>query len=139
MFWIMIIDMLYRPFSPIFFFFLLMGTLDRLQAQPSVQYTILYTGRTLGYARSPDSQRLGNTMVPSPNSAARAYARAFRAAAQAQRGTVVRIGMGDNFAPNFNARTFELSSGPRVLKDRYFYDGTKWLSSMLPSTPVQSA
>ncbi len=97
------------------------------------QYTILYTGRTLGYARSPDSQSLNGPNTPSPNPAASAYQSRF-AALTPKQGVTIRVGMGDNFAPTLNARTFFIPGAPRAVKDRYNFDGGNWQSSSAASS-----
>jgi len=120
-------------------------------------YTILYTGSTLGYARTPDIQ-----IVPTPpgapvasSQAAIDYLRLFKEAARDSKGAVLRLGMGDNFAPDLFARTFQTAPGPfypasqpdstcyppilRTPKDRYFFDTARnWnpvslLQSKLPA------
>lgn len=71
-------------------------------------YEILYTARTLGYARIPDEQTLTSPATPSkPNETAHKLKEEldrFNDASKLQ----IRIGMGDNLAPDLLARTFKL-------------------------------
>jgi hypothetical protein len=104
-------------------------------------YTILYTGRLLGYARTPDVQVINQKPGGEPNDTAKEYIRLFDEAEKAhkQDGRVLRLGMGDNFAPDLFARTMQTGlekecylhplddvnchfSKVRVPKDRFYYD-----------------
>jgi len=73
----------------------------------ATRYTIQYTGRTFGYARIPDEQTPATDPVSGPpNQAARAYSKLF--ASSNPEGPVLRLGMGDNFAPNLFARVYRM-------------------------------
>src|SRR5258708_23015799 len=119
-------------------------------SQPErTQYTILYTGRLLGYARVPDVQVLNQTPSNTPNDVAKAYISLLKAASK-DAPRALRLGMGDNFAPNLFSRTFQMTTGPaypeplvegqrcptagpavRQPKDRFDYDPPqqKWVPS----------
>jgi hypothetical protein len=112
------------------------------QLTPAQQYQILYTGRTLGYARMPNSEHVD---LPSdtnqPNSIfAEAYQSLFDTAQKGESsGIVLRLGMGENFAPNLFSRTFQ-ERGPndfRQTKDRFVWDDhnkrwVKWNDKYAP-------
>jgi hypothetical protein len=102
----------------------------------TTRYAIQYTGRTLGYARVPDVQTV-NTPPPhgAPASRAKSYAAESYATLFARSNTdgpTLRLGMGDNFAPNLLARTYRVPSGKAlgrwcpadvlVPKDRFYFD-----------------
>jgi hypothetical protein len=75
-----------------------------------IRYSIQYTGRTLGYARIPDEQTPGMpTASGSPNDAAEAYSKLFGKSAPEE--PTLRLGMGDNFAPNLFGRTYKMTRG----------------------------
>lgn len=110
-------------------------------------YTILYTGRLLGYPRTPDSQLLNAPPAAQrarPNSVvAQDFAGLFSAATPTT-GLVLRLGMGDNFAPSLFARSFEMGPNtpcpvttPRRPKDRFFYDSaaSQWKCTESPAPP----
>src|SRR5271165_5264367 len=59
-------------------------------------YQILYTGRTLGYARIPDEQTLPRSLDTTPNKIAQEFLDQFALAASDQV-PQVRLAMGDNF------------------------------------------
>ena len=92
------------------------------------QYTILYSGRLMGYARTPDVQTR-TTTGGAPNSAAAQYLTLFKNAQDKldNKGPVLRLGMGDNFAPDLFARTFQLDDDPyypRLKEDKTCYTAT---------------
>lgn len=103
-------------------------------------YTILYTGRLLGYARHPNSQAFKRA-PGDQNLAAEEYVQLFDDLTKSRPSpTVIRLGMGDNFAPDVFARTFDMKgagldtknrchSAPsiRKSKDRFYYNGTAWV------------
>ena len=108
-------------------------------------YTILYTGRLMGYARTPDSQTL-QTHGGDPNRIAAQYIALFKNMAEklnpvgtppAAMHPFFRLGMGDNFAPDLFARTFDTGAAVRQPKDRYsFYNGVwKWDATKDPKDP----
>src|SRR5215472_7547773 len=81
-------------------------------AQPpdSYSYQILYTGRTLGYARIPDQQ----TLPPSagaPSPVAEEFLKQFALAAESATGLQIRIAMGDNFSPDLYGRSIQVQPG----------------------------
>ena len=110
-----------------------------LEAQPDPgRYVILYTGRLLGYPRTPDVQTYGPPpAAPAPNRAAAAYAGLFGDLTPrgGDNAPALRLGMGDNFAPNLPARMFQVragtafpphswcqaNSGILIPKDRFYY------------------
>jgi hypothetical protein len=120
--------------------FLMVGFSLAQNTQPD--YTIVYTGRTLGYLRIPDSQSLNQVPAGPPSCQADMYVHLIEKIRDSRSG-VFLFGMGDNFAPNFLARTFQLGASPfdrdqqpscttepsaparRVGKDGYFYDGAQ--------------
>jgi hypothetical protein len=102
---------------------ILLGMSCGLLAQPAPKdfktYTILYTGRLMGYARTPDTQRLSD-IPPFPdnrdkqdNRIAAKYLKLFQTFGSHDE-AVFRLGMGDNFAPDLASRTFELQENVTV-------------------------
>jgi hypothetical protein len=74
-------------------------------------YDILYTGRTLGYARVPDQQTLKPPLPGASNSpVAEDFLRQFNGKPPNKDRLQLRIGMGDNFSPDLFARTFSLAN-----------------------------
>lgn len=108
---------------------------------------IQYTARTFGYARIPDVQTLNPSHTGMNSKAADEYSKLFSAA-----GPMLRLGMGDNFAPNLLGRVYQMPDAqaqnkeerdnwchpgdPNILvpKDRFFFDpGTRqWVCANDP-------
>ena len=107
-------------------------------------YTIVYTGKLMGYARVPDVQVLNeqraNQLSRPASIVAQDLHRQFRQA-EANAPATLRLGMGDNFAPSFYGRDFQIPAGfpcskvgtalalPQLMflpKDRFYFDGTSW-------------
>jgi hypothetical protein len=120
-------------------------------------YTILYTGRLMGYARTPDSQKLTD-IPPVPNGRdsqdnriAAKYIKLFESLAS-EHEPIFRLGMGDNFAPDLLGRTFELDADipipnnkhlpkqVREPKDRFdFYDRAwHWVDPLIKDDAYES-
>jgi hypothetical protein len=82
------------------------------QPRDSYSYQILYTGRTLGYARYPNQQTLPSNKG-GPSEIAQAFLDQFKLATKpgiAQ----IRIAMGDNFSPELFGRSITVDSSVRV-------------------------
>ena len=127
-------------------FLLLFASLVGAQEAVTSTYTIQYTGRTFGYARIPDLQTVNTAPAGDASKAADAYKELFSKAKP--EGPMLRLGMGDNFAPNLFARVFRMPAtsvekkggkgeenwchpdDPDILvpKDRFFFDSKtkKW-------------
>ena len=75
-------------------------------------YQILYTGRTLGYARIPDQQTLPQDPLPVPNKIAQEFLEQFKIASDSKV-PQFRVAMGDNFSPDLYGRSILVRS-PRV-------------------------
>jgi len=102
---------------------------------------ILYTGKLLGYFRDPDGQRRDPGSGPcrdgedkEPSKAAMEFAHLLE---EHRIHGVILVGMGDNFAPEVEAREFcsvqsnQSSSGTfeRLGKEFFVSDGKTWLSN----------
>jgi hypothetical protein len=80
------------------------------QTPDPYSYQILYTGRTLGYARIPDEQ----TLPPSPSSVtnaspiAKEFLEQFDLASKNPQFPQFRIAMGDNFSPDLYGRSIHV-------------------------------
>jgi hypothetical protein len=74
------------------------------QTPDRYSYQILYTGRTLGYARIPDEQKLP-AAVGSASPAAKEFLTQFNLAASYKAPPQFRIAMGDNFSPDLYGRS----------------------------------
>lgn len=103
------------------------------QPSPSQDLKVLYTGRLLGYARTPDLERLrprnaGGAPIYDIESAATSspFATALEAQLANRDANTLTLGLGDNFGPDFYSRSVLLldsASGPRyVPKDELLYD-----------------
>jgi len=118
------------------------------QTPDSYSYQILYTGRTLGYARIPDEQIL-SLKPPSntdPNEIAKEFLDQFDIASKIARNAALpqfRIAMGDNFSPDLLGRSIRVdpsihvpscdgtpngfySSAIHLPKDYFNYDKGGW-------------
>lgn len=73
-------------------------------------YQILYTGRTLGYARVPDEQTIPASNTGVPNAIAKEFLDQFKAATRTDIAQL-RLAMGDNFSPELFARTLRVAGG----------------------------
>jgi len=113
----------------------------QVEAKKSAHVRIAYTGRLLGYARIPSEQSRSLTSCPAED---RGDEFTQRQLAQTLSAAPVLVGMGNNFAPELNARMFAGPKPPAVppeLKDRFEWDGHKWvLGSSGPwfSAPVDN-
>jgi len=110
-------------------------------AQPTrpYSYQILYTGRTLGYARNPDGQSLTGPNTSDPNPVDLEYKAQFESWNEGPK-LKLRLGMGDNLAPQLLARTFSIKdSGVKACngetsippslhlpKDMFLYEDGYW-------------
>lgn len=108
------------------------------EQKANVEYSIAYTGRLFGYARTPENQaKEDQTCAVYPNDRLSKFTRAMLRLTQADT-TRMLVGMGNNFAPNLEARTFEaqpvqaqgseLPKYFRESKERYEWNGAKWIS-----------
>jgi hypothetical protein len=108
----------------------------------------------MGYARIPDVEILNGGEQPGklnkiPSAVAQQYIDLFKESPP----DALRLGMGDNFAPNLFSRTFQLKGGAvyypedpcapavrRVPKDRFYYEGDKWrpVDSYASEVPTMS-
>jgi 5'-nucleotidase-like protein len=110
-----------------------------LPAARSEPVRILYTGKLLGYFRDPDAQspdrdsQVCGDKGKNPSLAAQKFREAIR---ENQLNDVILVGMGDNFAPEVEARKFCLSpadeSSKRLFKrdgkEFFEWDGNQWQS-----------
>lgn len=85
-----------------------------------VSYTVLYTGRTLGYYRVPDRQTTA-TSECSESAIDLEQVKVFRRRAAEGTGTKILVGMGDNFSPEFNTRMI-FDGGKPTPKDLVQWD-----------------
>ena len=92
------------------------------ESQEHASYTILYTGRTLGYYRVPDQQTTSSRAC-SERDATLAQVTQFLDAARTVPPPRVLVGMGDNFSPELNARMIlDDRSKQLVPKDQLIWD-----------------
>ena len=77
--------------------------------QGSYTYQILYTGRTLGYARVPDEQTLPQSPDQTPNGVAQEFLDQF-ALATSDQVPQFRLAMGDNFSPDLFGRSIRVKA-----------------------------
>ncbi len=111
------------------------------ETQEDASYTILYTGRTLGYYRVPDQQTT-STRACSERDATLAQVTQFLDAARSVPPPTVLVGMGDNFSPELNARMIaDATSKQLVPKDQLIWDFSRdrWLPYTATSTDLNSA
>ena len=111
------------------------------ESQEHASYTILYTGRTLGYYRVPDQQTT-STRVCTARDATLAQVTQFLDAARIGPPPTVLVGMGDNFSPELNARMIlDAKSKQLVPKDQLIWDfpNDRWVSYTATSTDLNSA
>ena len=111
------------------------------ESQETASYTILYTGRTLGYYRVPDQQTISSRAC-SGRDATLAQVTSFLDAVRAVPGPKVLIGMGDNFSPELNARTMlDDKSKQLVPKDQLVWDFSRdrWVRYTATSPELDSA
>src|SRR3974390_2146685 len=78
------------------------------QTPDRYSYQILYTGRTLGYARIPDEQQLPAAVGPE-SPAAKEFLAQFNLATSYKAPPQFRIAMGDNFSPDLYGRSILLA------------------------------
>jgi hypothetical protein len=78
---------------------------------PEYHYQILYTGRTLGYARVPDQQTIPASHLDVPNTIAKEFLEQFRIATRTDI-TQIRLAMGDNFSPDLFGRSLLVTGKP---------------------------
>jgi hypothetical protein len=79
---------------------------------PEYSYQILYTGRTLGYARVPDQQTLPAS-AGGPSAIGQEFLDQF-ALASTSSAAQFRIAMGDNFSPDLYGRSIQVDSSIAV-------------------------
>src|SRR6186713_626020 len=92
------------------------------ESQEHASYTVLYTGRTLGYYRVPDQQTTSSRAC-SEREATLAQVTQFLDAARTVSAPRVLVGMGDNFSPELNARMIlDDRSTQLVPKDQLAWD-----------------
>src|SRR4051794_11140813 len=111
------------------------------ETQEDASYTILYTGRTLGYYRVPDQQTT-STRTCSERDATLAQVTQFLDAMRSVPRPTVLVGMGDNFSPELNARMIaDGISKQLVPKDQLIWDFSRdrWLSYTATGTDLNSA
>lgn len=101
--------------NPSYVLLVLFSFLRLLSAQTPkcYSYQILYTGRTLGYARIPDEQTLPTNPGGSPSVIANEFLAQFHLA-ERPGAAQFRIAMGDNFSPDLYGRSIRVDSGIEV-------------------------
>ncbi|MCU1292557.1 MAG: hypothetical protein JWP08_1407 [Bryobacterales bacterium] len=93
------------------------------QASPT-HYTIAYTGRTLGYYRTPDLQPVSvSTACPSGNEEL-AQVQAFQKQVASIAGPKILLAAGDNFGPELEARSLCNERGQLIPKERSRWTGS---------------
>jgi len=98
------------------------------EAKKEPHIRIAYTGRLLGYARIPSGQTQRLAACPADDKGDEFTQRQLD---QTLSAAPVLVGMGNNFAPELNSRMFaplNATAGPPELKDRFEWDGGKWVS-----------
>ncbi|MBV9269380.1 MAG: hypothetical protein JO061_24640, partial [Acidobacteriaceae bacterium] len=87
------------------------------QSGSASDYTIFYTGRTLGYYRIPDEQTA--TMQACDETVAQPeQVRAFFAEMAPRHNSDLLLGLGDNFGPDLFARTILIGPNDHTPKDQ---------------------
>ena len=111
------------------------------EIQEHASYTILYTGRTLGYYRVPDQQTTSSRAC-SEQDATLAQVTEFLHDARTAPASRVLVGMGDNFSPELNARMMlDERSKQLVPKDQFIWDFLhhQWTGYIATSPDLNSA
>jgi hypothetical protein len=103
------------------------------QTPKSYSYQILYTGRTLGYARIPAEQTLPENKDGSRSEAAQKFLDQFKSAEKSGIAQF-RIAMGDNFSPDLFGRSIRLQTpAPACDGPNSLYSATTRSASFIPS------
>jgi len=107
---------------------------------------IVYTGRLFGYFRTPSLQDINdvsgcpNVPVDASSDAAKRFLEIRKAQDQNQNKTVL-VGTGDNFAPQLEAREFDVTQAPGTYavgnKELYLGSPTRWVPYKEESTPAE--
>ncbi len=111
------------------------------ESQEQASYTIVYTGRTLGYYRVPDQQTTASRAC-SERDATLAQVTRFLDAARTAPGPKVLVGMGDNFSPELNARMIlDDESKQLVPKEQLVWDfpRDRWVPYAATSPDLDTA
>ncbi|MDQ2843107.1 MAG: hypothetical protein M3Y72_19115 [Acidobacteriota bacterium] len=101
-----------RQFTLLFLLLAVLQTHLLGQQSNGGTYSVLYTGRLLRYARVPNVQSLNGTPDPANSPVAEAYLNVFDTLEHGSSSLELRLAMGDNIAPDFEARTFRVSTAP---------------------------
>ncbi len=90
----------------------------------SVDYTIVYTGRSLGYYRIPDLQPVSPSVACPGGNEEPPQVAAFRSQIASVAGPKILLATGDNFAPDLGARSLCNARGELVPKERSAWTGS---------------
>lgn len=94
------------------------------QPPAPAHYKIVYTGRTLGYYRTPDLQPASPSIVCPAGNDEPPQVQAFRRQLSSVSGPKILIATGDNFAPDLGARSLCNQKGFLIPKDRSGWTGS---------------